>query len=255
MSQNDPANRLTIVKRGRSKSEEKGSAANGEERLPRKRRGGLSMDIAISVQHVFKKFGEETVLQEVSHDFEEGKIHGIVGNNGSGKTVLMKCICGFLLPTKGKILVRYKQVGKDLDFPEDMGIIIETPGFLPNLSGAKNLEILASLKRKIGSDTIQAAIRRVGLDPAMKKPVGKYSLGMRQRLGIAQAIMENPSILILDEPLNGLDKTGVKEMRALIKELRGAGKTIILASHNPMDIDELCDTVCEMDAGFLTVVR
>lgn len=213
------------------------------------------MDIAISVQNVIKKFGEETVLKDVSHDFEEGKIHGIVGNNGSGKTVLMKCICGFLLPTKGKILVRYKQVGKDMDFPPDIGIIIETPGFLPNLSGMKNLEILASLKKKIGRDAIRNTIHRVGLDPRMKKPVGKYSLGMRQRLGIAQAIMENPSILILDEPLNGLDKTGVKDMRELIKGLRGDGKTIILASHNQGDIDELCDTVCEMDAGILTVVR
>jgi ABC-2 type transport system ATP-binding protein len=213
------------------------------------------MDIAISVQNVIKKFGEETVLKDVSHDFEEGKIHGIVGNNGSGKTVLMKCICGFLLPTKGKILVRYKQVGKDMDFPPDIGIIIETPGFLPNLSGMKNLEILASLKRKIGRDAIRNTIHRVGLDPKMKKPVGKYSLGMRQRLGIAQAIMENPSILILDEPLNGLDKTGVRDMRELIKGLRGDGKTIILASHNQGDIDELCDTVCEMDAGILTVVR
>ena len=213
------------------------------------------MDVAISVQNVTKRFGEETVLTDVSRDFEEGKIHGIVGNNGSGKTVMMKCICGFLVPTKGKIFVNYKQVGKDCDFPDDLGIIIETPGFLPNASGMKNLQILASLKRKIGSGTIRGTIRRVGLDPSMKKHVGKYSLGMRQRLGIAQAIMEDPSILILDEPLNGLDKHGVKEMRALIKELRGQGKTIILASHNQGDIDELCDTVCEMDAGILTVVR
>lgn len=213
------------------------------------------MNVAISVQNVTKRFGEETVLSDVSHEFEEGKIHGIVGNNGSGKTVLMKCICGFLLPTKGKILVNYKQVGKDCDFPEDIGIIIETPGFLPNLSGLKNLQILASLKRKIDEDIIRKTIELVGLDPAMKKPVGKYSLGMRQRLGIAQAIMENPSILIFDEPLNGLDKSGVAEMRGLIKELRGQGKTIILASHNQLDIDELCDTVCEMDAGVLTVVR
>ncbi len=213
------------------------------------------MDIAISVQDVYKRFGEETVLTGVSHDFEEGRIHGIVGNNGSGKTVLMKCICGFLLPAKGKILVRYKQVGRDMDFPDDLGLIIETPGFLPNMSGLKNLQILASLRKKIDSDTIRRTIRRVGLDPDMKKPVGKYSLGMRQRLGIAQAIMENPSILILDEPLNGLDKSGVKDMRQLIKGLRTEGKTIILASHNQADIDELCDTVCEMDAGVLTVVR
>ena len=210
---------------------------------------------AISVQHVTKRFGEETVLTDVSHEFEEGRIHGIVGNNGSGKTVLMKCICGFLISTKGKIFVHGKQVGKDCDFPEDIGIIIETPGFLPGLTGMKNLQVLASLKRRIGDDAIKETIRRVGLNPGMKKPVGKYSLGMRQRLGIAQAIMENPSLLILDEPLNGLDKQGVKDMRELIKGLREQGKTILLASHNQGDIDELCDTVCEMDAGVLTVVR
>ena len=213
------------------------------------------MNIAIHIEHISKNFGAEQVLQNVSHDFEEGKIHGIVGNNGSGKTVLMKCICGFLLPTNGKILVNYKQVGKECDFPENMGIIIETPGFLPGLTGMKNLQILASLKRKIGKDTIWKTIERVGLDPSLKKTVGKYSLGMRQRLGIAQAIMENPSILILDEPLNGLDKSGVEQMRNLIKGLRTEGKTIILASHNQLDIDELCDTVCEMDGGIMSVVR
>lgn len=213
------------------------------------------MNAAISVQHVTKKFGEETVLTDVCHEFEKGKIHGIVGNNGSGKTVLMKCICGFLIPTKGRIFVTGKQVGRDCDFPEDIGIIIETPGFLPGLTGTKNLQILASLKRKIDDETIRKTIRRVGLDPSMKKHVGKYSLGMRQRLGIAQAIMENPALLILDEPLNGLDKTAVKDMRELIKGLREQGKTILLASHNQADIDELCDTVCEMDAGVLTVVR
>lgn len=213
------------------------------------------MNISISVQQVSMRFGEDLVLKNVSRDFIEGQIHGIVGNNGSGKTVLMKCICGFLHPTKGKVLVNYRQVGKDMDFPENMGIIIETPGFLPNLTGFKNLQILASLNRKIDDEAIRASIRRVGLDPSLKKNVTKYSLGMRQRLGIAQAIMENPDILILDEPFNGLDKNVVKEMRQLIKELKMAGKTILLASHNQADIDELCDTVCEMDAGILTEVR
>lgn len=213
------------------------------------------MSIAIHVQNVSKRFAAETVLHDVSHDFEEGLIHGIVGNNGSGKTVLMKCICGFLLPTSGKIFVNGRPVGKDMDFPDDIGIIIETPGFLPNLSGMKNLLILASLNHKITQSEIVSAIQRVGLDPKMKKPVGKYSLGMRQRLGIAQAIMENPSILILDEPFNGLDKTGAVKMRELIKELREQGKTILVASHNQTDIDELCDTVCEMDAGVLTAIR
>ena len=209
----------------------------------------------ISVKNLSKDFGQERVLHSVTRDFEKGKIHGIVGNNGSGKTVLMKCICGFLIPTEGEIIVNGKRVGKDVDFPPGLGLIIETPGFLPNMTGVKNLEILASLNKKIGLEEIAAAIRRVGLDPLMKKPVGKYSLGMRQRLGIAQAIMENPSLLILDEPLNGLDKHGVMEMRQLIKGLKEQGKTILLASHNQGDIDELCDTVCEMDAGVMTMIR
>lgn len=212
-------------------------------------------NIAISVQNVSKSFGQERVLKSVSRDFEKGKIHGIVGNNGSGKTVLMKCICGFLIPTEGEVSVNGRRIGRDVDFPPDMGVIIETPGFLPNITGVKNLEILASLNKKIGLEQITASIRRVGLDPLMKKPVGKYSLGMRQRLGIAQAIMEDPSLLILDEPLNGLDKHGVAEMRKLIKGLKGEGKTILLASHNQGDIDELCDTVCEMDAGVMTIIR
>ena len=212
-------------------------------------------DIVIRVEGVYKRFGTDTVLKDVSRSFERGRIHGIVGNNGSGKTVLMKCICGFLIPTEGEVIVNGKRVGKDVDFPPGLGIIIETPGFLPNMTGVKNLEILASLNKKIGLEQIAAAIRRVGLDPLMKKPVGKYSLGMRQRLGIAQAIMEDPTLLILDEPLNGLDKHGVKEMRQLIKGLKEQGKTILLASHNQGDIDELCDTVCEMDAGVMTMIR
>ena len=212
-------------------------------------------DIVIRVEGVYKRFGTDTVLKDVSRSFERGRIHGIVGNNGSGKTVLMKCICGFLIPDGGSITVNGERVGVDVDFPRDMGLIIETPGFLPNVTGIKNLEILASLNKKIGLREIAAAIRRVGLDPLMKKPVGKYSLGMRQRLGIAQAIMENPSLLILDEPLNGLDKHGVMEMRQLIKGLKEQGKTILLASHNQGDIDELCDTVCEMDAGVMTMIR
>ena len=211
--------------------------------------------IAISVQNLSKSFGQERVLKNVSRDFEKGKIHGIVGNNGSGKTVLMKCICGFLIPDGGSITVNNERVGVDVDFPRDMGLIIETPGFLPNITGVKNLEILASLNKKIGLREIAASMRAAGLDPSMNKPVGKYSLGMRQRLGIAQAIMEDPTLLILDEPLNGLDKHGVREMRQLIKGLKEQGKTILLASHNQGDIDELCDTVCEMDAGVMTMIR
>ena len=167
----------------------------------------------------------------------------------------MKCICGFLRPDEGKIFVNHMEVGKERDFPEDIGIIIETPGFLPHLSGFQNLKLLASLRKIANDHTIRDTIELVGLDPSLKKPVGKYSLGMRQRLGLAQALMEDPNLLILDEPLNGLDKNGVLHIRELIKNLRYQGKTVILASHNQMDIDEPCDTVCEMDAGVLTVVR
>ena len=196
------------------------------------------MENVIEIQNVNKFFGEEHVLKDVSHIFEKGKIHGIVGNNGSGKTVLMKCICGFLKPDSGVIFVNHKQVGLETDFPEDIGIIIETPGFLPHLSGTQNLKILAFLQKKANDYTIRAVLEQVGLDPDMKKPVGKYSLGMRQRLGFAQALMEDPNLLILDEPFNGLDKYGVVHIRNVIKGLRTEGKTVILASHNQVDIDE-----------------
>lgn len=209
----------------------------------------------IKLSGVSKRFGEDLVLNDVSHQFEKNKIHGIIGNNGSGKTVMMKCICGFIQPTTGTVLVRDKRVGHDMDFPERMGIIIETPGFLGNLTGVENLRILASLNKTIMKHEIRATVELVGLDPDLKKSVQKYSLGMRQRLGIAQAIMEDPEILILDEPFNGLDRKGTEHIRKLLMSLKGQGKTILLASHNRQDIDELCDTVCEMDAGVLQVIR
>ena len=205
------------------------------------------MKDGIIVEHVYKSFGKEKVLEDVNLMIEKGKIFGVVGNNGSGKTVLMKCICGFLQADSGKITVNGKVIGKDCDFPESLGMIIETPGFLPNISGYKNLKILAGLKAAIGKKEILDSLERVGLDPYMKKHVAKYSLGMRQRLGIAQAIMEDPDVLILDEPFNGLDKTGVKHMRELLKELKNQGKSILLASHNAQDIEELCDDVHEME--------
>ncbi len=201
----------------------------------------------IIVEHVYKSFGKEHVLKNVSLTIPPGRIFGVVGNNGSGKTVLMKCICGFMKPDSGNIVVNGEQVGKDCDFPDGLGVIIETPGFLPNLSGFQNLKILASLKARIGKEEIRNTLERVGLNPGMRKPVAKYSLGMRQRLGIAQAIMENPEVLILDEPFNGLDKNSVGQMRELIKELRQQGKSILLASHNAQDIEELCDDVHEME--------
>lgn len=200
----------------------------------------------IEVKNVYKSFGKEQVLKNISLSIPPGSIYGVVGNNGSGKTVLMKCICGFMKCDRGTIWVNGKQIGKEIDFPDHLGVIIETPGFIPNLSGYKNLKILASLKGRIGKQEIRETLHKVGLNPDMKKPVTKYSLGMRQRLGIAQAIMENPKVLVLDEPFNGLDRHGVVEMRMLLKELKAEGKAILLASHNAQDIEELCDHVQDL---------
>lgn len=205
----------------------------------------------VVVDRVTKRFGEEMVLKETTMTMKRGKVYGIVGNNGSGKTVLMKCICGFLPVTSGSICVGQKYIGRDTDFPESLGLIIETPGFLTEYTGRKNLEILADLKRKVSGKGIRECLQKVGLDPDLKKPVSKYSLGMRQRLGIAQAIMENPEFLILDEPFNGLDKHGVEEIRKILLELKKEGKSILLASHNAEDIRILCDRVFEMDGGIL----
>ena len=209
------------------------------------------METCIEVQNVVKRFRDQVVLKNVSISFEKGKIHGIVGRNGSGKTVLFKCICGLMHPEEGVILVNGKRVGRDVDMPENIGAIIEAPGFLPNYSGYKNLRFLANIRRKVGKEEILNVLKTVGLDPESRKHVGKYSLGMRQRLGIAQAIMEDPEILILDEPMNGLDNAGVQDIRALLLELKAQGKTILLASHNHEDIAALCDTVHEMDGGVL----
>lgn len=203
----------------------------------------------IELEHVTKIFGKETILHDIHMTMERGSVYGIAGNNGSGKTVLMKCICGFLPLSGGRIFVGGKQIGVDSDFPESIGVIIETPGFLTNLSGMKNLEILANLRGIISKEEIRDAVRVAGLDPDLKKAVAKYSLGMRQRLGIAQAIMEDPDFLILDEPFNGLDKHGVADIRKLLLKLRSQGKTILLASHNSEDIRILCDKVFEMDQG------
>ncbi len=211
------------------------------------------MESIIKVDKVIKKFGSDIALGNVSVEFERGKIYGIVGRNGSGKTVLFKTITGFLKPSSGRVIVDGKEIGKDTDFADNIGIIIETPGFLSSYSGYKNLEYLASIKNIIGKKEIKKSMERVGLDANSKKKVGKYSLGMRQRLGIAQAIMENPDILILDEPMNGLDNQGVEDVREILLNLKEEGKAIILASHNKEDIEVLCDEVYEMDHGKLTV--
>ena len=213
------------------------------------------MGAYIELENIRKSFGREEVLKELTWQVEVGAVYGIVGNNGSGKTVLMKCVCGFLPVTAGIVRVGGKVIGLETDFPESLGVIIETPGFLPNLSGKRNLEILADLRRQIGEREIVRTLRLVGLDPEMKKPVARYSLGMRQRLGIAQAIMEDPRLLILDEPFNGLDRHGTREMREILLDQKRRGKTILLASHNREDIRILCDRVFEMDGGVMREVE
>ena len=205
----------------------------------------------ITVKDVSLKIKKDMILKDINAEFTDGKIHGIIGRNGSGKTMLMKCICGFIKPTEGEITVSGKRIGTDCDFPESIGVIIETPEFIPYYSGFKNLKLLADIRHKITDDDIRRSMELVGLDPKLKK----YSLGMRQRLGLAQAVMENPDLLILDEPMNGLDKDGVGDMRRYLLNLKEQGKTILIASHSAEDIDVLCDTVVEMDKGRMERVR
>jgi len=207
----------------------------------------------VEVSDATKNFKETTALNQVSIKFEAGRIHGVIGRNGSGKTVLFKCICGFMQLDSGSILVNGKHVKPAA--AQDIGIIIEDPGFIGSLSGYKNLKLLASIRHEISDEIIRDTLIRVGLDPSSKKHVRKYSLGMRHRLGIAQAIMEKPKLLILDEPMNGLDKQGVVEIREVLKELNRDGITIIMSSHYAEDIDALCDSVCEMDNGVLTPIK
>ena len=205
----------------------------------------------IEVSHVNKNFRDNKVLKDVSLRCESGKIYGLVGHNGSGKTVLFKIICGFLSCDEGTVSVDGKIMGKDKDMLTEAGIIIEDPGFLRNWSAYHNLEFLYTIRNKKDKASLYSILKKVGLDPKMKRPVGKFSLGMRQRFAIAQAIMEDPGILILDEPMNGLDKNGVEEIRRLLLQMKQENKLIILESHNREDIDVLCDEVYEMEAGVL----
>lgn len=205
----------------------------------------------VEVNNVTKSFGIQMVLNNINITCSAGLIYGLIGRNGSGKTVLLKCILGLLTPDKGEVKVNGRRVGKDIDFAESTGFIIERPGFLAQETALTNLKYIASIRRQICKADIIKAISSVGLDPKSKKKVGKYSLGMVQRLGIAQAIMENPDILLLDEPMNGLDNRGVSDIRSIILNLKKEGKTIMLASHNREDIEILCDEVFEVDNGIM----
>jgi|LFRM01.1.fsa_nt_gb ABC-2 type transport system ATP-binding protein len=210
------------------------------------------MSSYISLSGVCKSYGQHKVLDMVSVSFEQGKIHGIIGRNGSGKTQLFKVICGYVIPDMGEVIVQNRKIGKEADYPESLGLLIENPGFLPGYSGFFNLQMLAAMNTKLHKKDLYRCLELVGLKNATNKKVGKYSLGMKQRLGIAQAILGDPDLLILDEPFNGLDKTGVNEIRNLLKSFVDNGRTILLASHNPYDISLLCETVHEMDAGKIT---
>ena len=189
------------------------------------------------------------MLQPLTMGFEEGMIHGIIGRNGSGKTVLMKMILGILQPTTGTVIVGDKRIGKDVDFPESAGAIIETIEFIPYMSAYQNLADIAAMRGNLSKTQIKEVIEMVGLGNVGRKHVSKFSMGMRQRLAIAQAVMESPKLLILDEPMNGMDEKGVEEMRRLILARKAAGTTIILSSHNIEDIRILCDQVYRIDAG------
>ncbi len=206
-------------------------------------------EAVIKIENAVKKYHETRAVDNVSLSFEKGKIYGIIGRNGSGKTVLFKCICGLSQLTSGSITINGRKAGKGGTFPKNIGMIIEHPGFLSNFSGYENLKMLACYQNKIGKKEIRKVMEQVGLSADSKKRVGKYSLGMKQRLGIAQAIMEKPEILVLDEPMNGLDNRGVEEIRAILLRLKENGTTILLASHNREDIEILCDEVYEMDRG------
>ena len=203
----------------------------------------------IEIKNLTKRYGEAEVLSNINMKLESGKIYGLVGRNGSGKTMLMKHILGFVKATQGTILINGKVVGENDDMQENIGAIIENPGFLPEYSGFTNLKLLAMIQGKIKDEQIKDAIRLVGLDPESKKAVGKYSLGMRQRLGLAQALMENPDILLLDEPLSGLDNDGVQEMWKLFLKQKEDGKLSVLASHSKEDIGTLCDEIFRFDKG------
>ena len=209
----------------------------------------------IELRDVCKQFGTTQVLININASFDDGKIHGLIGRNGSGKTVLLKCICGLIRPSSGSIVISGKQIGKDIEMPESFGALIDNPGFLPNYSGEANLSFLMSVNTPVMREKVQKDLRQVGLEGNRKKHVGKYSLGMRQKLGIAQVIMEDPMLMIFDEPMNGLDNKSVSETRELFKQLRDRKRTILLASHNAQDIDELCDSVYEIDAGRMTQIR
>ena len=215
----------------------------------------ITEDTAIRIENLNKCFSDQQVLKNVSMSVEKGSICGLIGRNGSGKTVLMKCICGFLKPNNGKIFLRGKLMQGEKFIIGNMGIIIEVPGFFEDETAKNNLYYLAAINNKIKKEDVDRVLRLVGLDPRDRKKVKKYSMGMRQRLAIAQAIMEDQDIILLDEPMNNLDQEGVKEIRELLLYLKEQGKSILLSSHYFEDIQYLCDKVYRISHGELIIEK
>ena len=203
----------------------------------------------IEVKNISKKIKGNQVLCNISCNFENGKVYGIYGRNGSGKTMLMRCILGLIFVDEGHIKIDNYLIGKDMDFPKSVGAIIENPTFFPYATGFENLKILADIRKIISNDRIREVMQKVGLDDKDKRTVSKYSLGMKQRLAIAQAIMEEPQLLVLDEPTNALDEQGVQMFRDIIMEEKRKGTLILLASHNKEDIELLSDVKIQMIDG------
>lgn len=203
----------------------------------------------IKITHLSKKIKKAVILDDVNMELESGRIYGLKGKNGSGKTMLMRAICGLITPTNGTVEIDGKILGKDISFPESIGVLIENPSFISNYTGMKNLQVLASIQKRIGDEEIRNTLELVGLDPDDKRTFKKYSLGMKQRLGIAEAIMERPDIVILDEPINALDENGAAMIREILHNLRNEGKLIILACHDTEELNFLADEIYEIAEG------
>ena len=203
----------------------------------------------IIIENLSKTIKNNKILNNVNLTFESGHVYGLVGRNGSGKTMLLRAICGLIFPDSGKVIIDGKQLHKDISFPESCGIIIENTDLLPNFSAFDNLKMLSEIKNTANDNMIKSAIKSVGLDPDSKKKVKTFSLGMKQRLSIAQALFEDPDILLLDEPTNALDEDGVNDVRRILLEQKKKNKLIIIASHNKEDISLLSDTVISVSNG------
>lgn len=205
----------------------------------------------IEIKNLSKKIKKTSVLSDINLEFENGKIYGLFGRNGSGKTMLLRSIAGLIIPTNGKILVDGKELHNDISFPPNLGIIIENMELLPQFNAYKNLKILSKIKKIATDQDIEDAIERVGLSNVKDLKLKKYSLGMKQRLNIAQAIFEKPELLLLDEPTNAIDEKGVELINEILLEEKKRGCTIIIATHLKDDINSICDEIIRIDKGMI----